>query len=129
MIKSHPLTNFEIQKYYRNKPSFNGVFSRNNLPEKIKDGTHVISLDEYAVKVHTGLLYFVIEMKLFTSIVLVLKFIGNKNIIANIFRVQANNSTMRGYFCTGFIDFMLAGKTLTDFTSLFSPYDLEELTI
>ena len=48
MIKSHPLTNFEIQKYYRNKPSFNGVFSINNLPEKIKDGTHVISLDEYA---------------------------------------------------------------------------------
>ena len=75
------------------------------------------------------MLYFVIEMKLFTSIVLVLKFIGNKNIIANIFRVQANNSTMRGYFCTGFIDFMLAGKTLTDFTSSFSPYDLEELTI
>ena len=46
--------------------------------------------------------------------------IGNKNIIANIFRVQANNSIMRGYFCIGFIGFMLAGKKLTDFTSLFS---------
>ena len=37
------------------------------------------------------------------------EFVGNKNIKANIFRVQANNSVMCGYFCTGFIDFMLAG--------------------
>ena len=42
----HPLTNFEIQKYYQNKPKFNGVYSRKNLP-KIKDGTYVINLDEY----------------------------------------------------------------------------------
>ena len=42
----HPLTNFEIQKYYKNEPRFNGVYSRDNLP-KIKDGTYVISLDEY----------------------------------------------------------------------------------
>ena len=42
----HPLTTFEIQKYYQNKPKFNGVCSRNNLP-KIKDGAYVINLDEY----------------------------------------------------------------------------------
>ena len=48
LIPSHPLTNFEIQKYYKNKPRFNGVFSRNNLPKKIKDGSYVINLDEYA---------------------------------------------------------------------------------
>ena len=48
-----------------------------------------------------------------------------KNINANIFQVQSNNSIMCGYFCIGFIDFMLAGKTLVDFTSLFSPYDFE----
>ena len=48
MILRHPLTNFEIQKYYKNEPRFNGVFSRNNLPKKIKDGAHVINLDEYA---------------------------------------------------------------------------------
>ena len=46
------------------------------------------------------------------------EFIGNKNIKANIFRVQANNSIMCGYFCIGFIDFMLAGKTLTDYTTI-----------
>ena len=50
------------------------------------------------------------------------EFIGNKNIKANIYRVQANDSVMCGYFCIGFIDFMLAGKTLTDYTALFSPY-------
>ena len=54
------------------------------------------------------------------------KFIGNKNIKAKIFRVQVNNSVMCGYFCIGFIDFMLAGKTLTDYTALFSPYDFNK---
>ena len=44
----HPLTNFEIQKYYQNEPRFNDVFSRNNLPLKIKDGAYFINLDEYA---------------------------------------------------------------------------------
>ena len=43
----HLLTNFEIQRYYQNEPRFNGVFSRNNLPKKIKDGAYVINLDEY----------------------------------------------------------------------------------
>ena len=33
---------------------------------------------------------------------------------------------MCGYFCIGFIGFMLAGKTLIDFTSLFSRYDFEK---
>ena len=68
----HPLINFKIQKYYQNEPKFNGVFSRNNLPKKIKDGAYVINLDEYVVLVHIRLLYFVTEMKLFISIVLVL---------------------------------------------------------
>ena len=54
------------------------------------------------------------------------EFIRNKNIKANIFLVQANNSVMCGYFCIGFIDFMLAGKELTDFTTLFSPYDFDK---
>ena len=44
----HPLTNFELEMYYQNEPSFNGVFSRNNLPKKIKDGVYLINLDEYA---------------------------------------------------------------------------------
>ena len=48
LIPLHPLTNFEIQKYYQNEPRFNGVFSRNNLPEKNKDGEYVINLKDHA---------------------------------------------------------------------------------
>ena len=52
MILPHPLTNFEIQAYYQNEPRFNGVFIRDNLPErssinKIKNSAYVINLDEY----------------------------------------------------------------------------------
>ena len=43
----HPLINLEIQKYYKNRPRFNGLYSRDNLP-KIKDGVYVINLDEYS---------------------------------------------------------------------------------
>ena len=49
------------------------------------------------------------------------KFIGNKIIKTSIFRIKVYDSIMCGYFCIGFIDFMLAGKTITDFTNLFSP--------
>ena len=79
------------------------------------------------------LIYFV-EVKLFISTFLVLniipeeikEFIGIRNIKSNIFRVPANNSIMFGYFCIGFIDFMLAGKTLVNFTSMFSLHDFEK---
>ena len=47
----------------------------------------------------------------------------NKNIKANIFRIQGYDSIMCGYSCIGFINFMVAHKTLTDFTNLFSPND------
>ena len=53
-------------------------------------------------------------------------FINNKNIKTNIFRIQAYDSVMCGYFCIGFIDFMLVGKTLTEYTNLFSPYDFKK---
>ena len=51
------------------------------------------------------------------------EFIGNKNIKANILHVQANNPIMCGYLCIGFIDFILARKTMIDYTNLFSSYD------
>ena len=47
-LPAHPLTNFEIEEYYQNEPRFNGVFSRDNLPNNnIKKGAYVINLDEY----------------------------------------------------------------------------------
>ena len=51
------------------------------------------------------------------------KFIGNKNIIANIFRIQAYDSVMCGYFSIRFMDFMFNDNSLTDFSNLFSPND------
>ena len=52
------------------------------------------------------------------------KLIGNKN-ITNIYRMQAYDSIMRGYFCIGFLDFMLEGKSF-NYTNLFSPNDYEK---
>ena len=53
LMPAHPLKNFETQRYYQNDPRFNGVFSRNNLPKKIKDGAYVINLSKYAdVRTH-----------------------------------------------------------------------------
>ena len=133
LMPPHPLANFEIQRYYQIESGFNGVFSRNNLL-KIEDGGYVINLDEYAdVGTHCiALSCNKNEIVYFDSYSVehvpkeIKKFVGNKNIIANIFRVQANNSVMCGYFCIGFIDFMLAGKKLTDYTSLFSPHDFKK---
>ena len=134
LIPSHPLTNFEIQKYYKNKPRFNGVFSRNNLPKKLKDAAYVINLDEYAdVGTHWIALYCNrYEIAYFNSFGAehvpeeIKEFIGKKPIKANIFWVQANDSVMCGYFCIEFIDFMLDDKKLTEYTSLFSPYDFKK---
>ena len=124
----HPLTNLEIQKYYQNETRFNGVYSRYNLVE-IKDRAYVINPDKLsdtgthrvALYVqHNNISYFDSfgvehipkEIKIF---------INNKNIKTNIFRIKACDSIMCEYFCIGFIDSMLAGKTLTEFTNLFSP--------
>ena len=106
LMLPHPLTNFEIQKYYKNEPRFNGVFSRNNLPKKIKDGAYVINLDEYAdVGTHWIALFCnrseIVYLDSFAVEHVpeeIKKFIGNKNINAKIFRVQANNSVMCGSF-------------------------------
>ena len=129
----HPLRNFEIQKYYQHEPKYNSVFSRNNLPRKIKDGAYVINLDECADVGTHWIASFCNrnEIVYFDSFGVehvpeeIKEFVGNKNIKANIFRVQANDSVMCGYFCIGFIDFMLAGKKLTDFTNIFSPDDFK----
>ena len=102
--------------------------------KKIKDGAYVINLDEHA---ETGTHWIALfcnrnETVYFDSFGVehipeeIKEFIGNKNIKANIYRVQANDSVMCGYFCIGFIDFMLAGKTLIDYTNLFSPYDFDK---
>ena len=134
LMLPHSLTNFELEMYYENEPRFNGVFSRNNLPLKIEDGAYIINLHEYTdVGTHWIALFCnKNEVVYFGSFGVehvpkeIKKFINNKNIIAKIFRIQANDSVMCGYFCIGFIDFMLADKKLTDYTNLFSPHDFKK---
>ena len=131
LIPFHPLTNFEIREYYENEPRFNGVYSRDNLPTKIKKGAYVINLDEYEDAGTHWIALYVKNKKVvyFDSFVVehvpkeIIKFIKNKDIIANIFRLQTHDSIMCGYFCIKFIDYMFDDKTLIDFTNLFSPYD------
>ena len=123
----HPITNFEIQKSYHDEPKFEGVYSRDNLPNKIKDGAYVINLDKHSdIGTHWIALYVKNNDVTFCDSfgvehipVEIIKFIGLKNVTANIFRIQAYDSIICGYFCIEFVNFMLKVKTLTEYTNLF----------
>ena len=123
----HPLTNFEMQTYYQNKPKFNGVYSRNNLA-KIKDGAYTINLDEYElIGTHWIALYVNAKnVTYFESFGVnyvakeIIKFIRNEIIITNIYRTQAYDSIMFGYLCIWLNDFMVEGKSLLEYTNSFS---------
>ena len=69
-MKRHPLRKFEIQKYYENESRFNAVFSRDNLPNKIKDGAYVINIDEHEDIGTHWIALFCKKIKLFILIVL-----------------------------------------------------------
>ena len=123
----HLLTNLEIQKHYQNEPKFNGVYSRHILPQT-KDTAFVINLDE-CKSIGTDWITLYVNgnnITYFGSLGVedipkeFKKFIGSKNIKTNIYRIQPNYSIMCGYFCIGFIDFMLKAKSLSDYTNLFS---------
>ena len=100
----YPLTNFEIQKYYQSEPRFNGVYSRDNLPERnsfeIKDGAYIIILDEYSdIGTHWVALYAVNNnVTYFNSFDVehipkeIKAFIEpSLSITTNVFRIQAND--------------------------------------
>ena len=108
-LPPHPLTNFEIQEYFQNEPRFNGVFSRDNLPNSIrpkglgsavKNGAYVINLDEYHdIGTHWVALY--VNNKTITYFDSfgvehipreIIKFIARKKILTNIYRIQAYDS-------------------------------------
>ena len=130
----HLLTNFEIESYYQNEHRCNGVYFRDNLNDKIKDGAYVINLYEYSdIGTHWMALY--VNNKTVTYFDSlgdeyipkeINELIDNKNIIGNIFRIQAYDSVMCGYFCIGFINYMFMGKSLTDYTNLFSPNNFKK---
>ena len=129
----HLLTNFEIQKYYQNKSKFKSFYSRNNL-YNIMDEAYVTDLDYYnSIGIHWTDLYVNGDnVTFFDSFVVehipkeIKKFIGNKNMITNICRIQAHNSIMCRYFSIGFINFMLKGKILIDHINIFSPNEYQK---
>ena len=104
------------------------------MPLKIKDEAYAINLDEYSdietqwiplnVNNKTVTYFDSFEIEHIPSEIK--KFINDKNIITNIFRIQAYDSVMCGYFSIGFINYMFKGKSLTDFTNLFSPYNFKK---
>ena len=125
LILPYTLTNLGMQKYYQNEPKFNGVYSRDNLPDKTNDAAYVINIDEYSdigthwialYALNNNATYFASfgvehiprEIQKFTERSLI-----NKSTTTNIYRIQAYDSVMCGYFCIGFIDFMLKDKSLT----------------
>ena len=130
-LPQHPLPNFEIQEYYQNESRFNGDFSRDNLGSTVKNGAYIINLDEYHdIGTHWVTLYVYNKtVTYFDSFGVehipkeIMKFIARKKVITNIYRIQAYDSIICGYFCIGFINFIFKGKSLTDYTNLFSPND------
>ena len=118
------------------------MYLRNNLPNKIKKGSYIINLDEYK---NTGTHWFSLFIKTNEAIYFdrfgiehipkeINKFINSdttnlsslKCIKSNIFRIQVYDSIMCGYFCIEFINYMLKGKTLLDYTNLFLPNDFKK---
>ena len=109
-------------------------FSRDNLGSTVKNGAYVINLDEYYdIGTHWVALY--VNNKIiiyFDSFGVehvpkeIIKFIVRKKIITNIYRIQAYDPIMCGYFCIGFMNFIFNGKSLIDYTNLFSPNDFNK---
>ena len=126
----HPLTSFEIQSYFQNEPKFN-VYSRNSLPNT-KDAAYVINVVDYK---SIGTHYITLEFNCYNGSASddatyldhlavehipkkIEKFKWNKNIITNIYRMQAYHLIMCGYFCIGLFDFTIKGKRFLDYTKV-----------
>ena len=109
------------------------LFSRNNLP-RIKDGAYLINLNERKAKGKHWVSLFIGRNTAvyFDSFGIeyipleVLNKIRDKSITHDMFRIQDDQSIMCGCFCIGFIEYMLGGKTLLDYTNLFSPKDYKK---
>ena len=91
----HPITNFEIQKYYQNEPKFDDVYAINNLPKQRMDVCHKFSIGPHSIALYVNVnnkraSYDAIYFDIFGVENIpkqIEKFIGNKNIIKNIHRI------------------------------------------
>ena len=123
-----------INNNNNNNNKNNNNNNSNNNYYNIKNGAYVINLDEYhdigthwvALHVNNKTATYFDSFGVEHIPKKIMKFIDRKNVITNIYRIQAYDSIMCGYFCTGFINFMFNCNSLTDYTSLFSPNDLKK---
>lgn len=133
LLPPHPLTNYDIIEYYKDEDRFKGVYPRDNLPVKIKNGAYVINLDDMG---DPGTHWVVVYCKgnnvtYFDSFAVghipeeVKTFVKGKNIASNIYRLQHYNSIMCGYYCIAFIDHMFVGGNLQSFNEMFDPNDFD----
>ena len=116
------------------KIDLNGVYSRSIL-SKIRNRTYIRTINEYeSIGTHwIALSENAKNVTYFDSFGVenipkeIRKFIGNNNITTNIYRIQGYDSILCGYFCIGFIDFMLKGRSLLEYTNLFSTTRIPEV--
>ena len=126
------VANIEIIKYFNYESRFNGVFSRNDL-SRVRGGAYVINLDDKKSKgTHWVSLFIDRDTAVYVDSFGikyipqdVLNKIRDKSISHNIFRIQSSDSVMCGFYCIAFI-YMLSGKTLLDYTNLFSRNDYKK---
>ena len=123
----HPLTEFETQKCYWNKPKFKSIYWKNDLT-KIKDGAYLINLNACrSAWTHQIALYVNGDNVTFFDTFQV-KFFPKKSkkihrhqkYHKNIFVIRANYSAMCGCFCIRLINFILKGQHILDYGNLFS---------
>ena len=134
LILPHPLTALKCKSIIKMSLELMMFILEIIYLRKIKNGAYVVNLDEYA---DVGARWIALYLSNNEDIYFdsfgveyvpkeIMHFIGHKNIKTSKSRMQVDNSIMCGYFCIKFIDFMLANKTLIDYTSLFSPYDYKK---
>ena len=131
LVPLHPLNDMKITRYFSYEPRFTGVW--NNFPT-MKDGAYVVIPDDENIKGTYWVLLFIDRNSTgyFDSFGIgyysqeVLNKIKDKSITHNIFRIQDKEYITCGYCCIAFIECMLAGKTLLNYTNLFSPNDYKK---
>ena len=114
LMPPYPLSSFKTKTYYKDEPGFNGVYSCDNSPKTVKDGAYVLNLHDYA---NVGTYWIALHVlgndaTYFNSFGVEHIRRRNKRFIGdNKFRIQVHDLATCGYFCIGFIDYMLARKT------------------
>ena len=133
MVNRSVLKHCKVPKYHDQDCRFNGVYSRNNLP-RIKDGVSAINQDDEESKgtywvslfinISTAVYFDSFGIKYFRQEVL--SKIEYESILHNVFSIQFEDSIKFGFYCITFTEHMIAGKTLLDYTNLFSLNDYKK---